>query len=108
MIKFICLPSPSMSKQNGIIKGAIKVLKALSGTDQRMILDHLTKHGKSTPSTMSKRFKKSEQRICFNLKGMVDTGIVSRRIEGRNAYYTANSEMIRKINSLAEAIVNNH
>jgi ArsR family transcriptional regulator, arsenate/arsenite/antimonite-responsive transcriptional repressor len=78
-------------------KEAIEALGALASEPRLKVYRLLVKRGPEgyTPSELIQRLEVPAPTLSFHLKGLVQSGLVVSRRDGRNLYYSPNFERVR-------------
>jgi ArsR family transcriptional regulator, arsenate/arsenite/antimonite-responsive transcriptional repressor len=81
------------------VKDAIHALGALASEPRLAVYRLLVKRGPEgyTPTELVQRLEVPAPTLSFHLKGLVQAGLVAKRREGRNLYYSANFERVRDL-----------
>ena len=78
---------------------AISALSALASDARLAVFRLLVKRGPEgyTPSDLTKRLEVPAPTLSFHLRGLVQSGLVISRREGRNLYYSPNFERMNAL-----------
>lgn len=73
-----------------------KILKAISNPKRLCIVDMLS-CGEMGATEILEEFQISQSTLSYDMKLLVDTGIVVDRWDGKNVYYTLNKKVFEKL-----------
>src|SRR6185436_13285080 len=80
-----------------------RLFQALSDPTRVHIVEML-RHGERCVCDLTDSLDAAQSRLSFHLKVLKEAGLVTDRREGRWVYYTLNSEALREVAELIEAL----